>query len=174
MRENDGERLDRLPATAADREVEGRATREAVRTYFRDRFGVPEGTLAEHTLWEKGAGRVWAFADDVPAPRRVESLGLPVLRTRQEHWKPTTVGVCRFCTAATRNVLVLDRPAAARFAAGEDQAVDWDGDWGYLVVGHVLAGGWTPIGVGLFTRGRLQSMVPKGRRRELPATRGEG
>jgi NOL1/NOP2/fmu family ribosome biogenesis protein len=53
------------------------------------------------------------------------------------------------------------------FFTGEDQPLDWDGDWGYLVVTHEIAGESEPLGVGLYVHGELQSMVPKGRRREL-------
>jgi len=51
--------------------------------------------------------------------------------------------------------------------AGDDQDIEWDGDWGYLIVTHDLAGEPEPVGVGLYTYGELRSMVPKGRRREL-------
>jgi NOL1/NOP2/fmu family ribosome biogenesis protein len=97
----------------------------------------------------------------------VEALGLKLLRTRQEHWKPTTDAVQRFGTEAGQNVFVLDDDEAKRFVAGEDQEVDWEGDWGYLSVAHELAGGVEPIGVGLFTYGELKSMVPKGHQRDL-------
>lgn len=171
MRENDGTQFDRLPRSENDRMVEGRPSREAVIAFFVDRFGIPSGTFESHTFWEKGAGRVWAFAAEIPAPRRVEALGLPILRTRQEYWKPTTVGALRFCREATRNVIELDRSAAARFVAGNDQELDWEGDWGYLIASHVIAGTLEPIGVGLYVHGELQSMIPKGRRRTLPETR---
>ena len=59
------------------------------------------------------------------------------------------------------------REAAERFLAGEDQERPWEGDWGYLIVTHDIAGGPEPIGVGLYTYGSLQSMLPKGRRREF-------
>jgi NOL1/NOP2/fmu family ribosome biogenesis protein len=167
MRENDGSRFDRLPRTAAERTVEGRATREGVLEFFAERFGVPPETFEAYSFWEKGAGKVWALAGSVPTPARVEALGTVVLRTRQEHWKPTTDGVQRFGRHATENVLVLDEPAASAFLAGEDQERDWGGDWGYLVVAHELAGDVEPIGVGLYVHGELQSMVPKGRRRTL-------
>jgi NOL1/NOP2/fmu family ribosome biogenesis protein len=165
MSGNVGSRFDRLPATAAEREVEGRPTREAVTAFFAERFGVDPETFADHTFWEKGAGKVWAFAGTVPTPCRVEALGTVVLRTRQEHWKPTTDGVQRFCRDASRNVVVLEEGAARRFLAGEDQAVDWDGDWGYLVAAHEIAGETAPIGVGLYLHGELRSRVPKGRQR---------
>ncbi|MFC7166460.1 DUF7122 family protein [Halospeciosus flavus] len=167
MRENVSDQFDRLPATEDDREVEGRPTREAVVEWWVDRFGVDSETFDDYTFWEKGSGSVWAFHDDVPAPIEVESLGMRILRTRQEHWKPTTDAVQRFCRDATKNVVELSREAAARFVAGEEIESEWDGDWGYLVAAHELAGEVEPIGVGLFTYGTFRSMVPKGRRRDL-------
>jgi NOL1/NOP2/fmu family ribosome biogenesis protein len=167
MKTNDSTRFDRLPATAADRTVEGRATREAVVEWYDERFGIPPETFAEFTFWEKGAGKVWILAGEAADPIEIEALGMTFLRTRQEHWKPTTEAVQRFGELATKNVVDLDDEAARRFLAGEDQDVDWDGDWGYLIAAHELAGVRAPIGVGLFTYGELKSMVPKGRRREF-------
>jgi NOL1/NOP2/fmu family ribosome biogenesis protein len=167
MSENDSHRFERLPATADERAVPGRATRAEVLSWWDERFGVPPETFADHTFWEKGAGKVWAFHDDAPSPLAVESLGMTILRTRQEHWKPTTDAAQRFGRAATRNVCHLDGDAARRFVAGEDQTLDWDGDWGYLVVTHDVAGREEPIGVGLYLHGELRSVVPKGRQRTL-------
>jgi NOL1/NOP2/fmu family ribosome biogenesis protein len=167
LRENDGTQFDRLPKTGAVREVEGRPSREAVVDWWVQRFGVPEATFDEYTLWEKGKGKVWALPYDLQGPVPVEALGLKVLRTRQEHWKPTTDAVQRFGRAATKNVVELDDTAAKRFVAGETQELDWDGDWGYLVAAQELAGDLEPIGVGLFTHGELKSMIPKGHQRDL-------
>ncbi len=165
--DNDGSQFDRLPTTAADRTDPGRPTREAVLAWWDERFGIDPDTFADHTLWEKGSGKVWVFAGEATDPTEdVEGLGMTFLRTRQEHWKPTTDAVQRFGRHATRNVVALDADEARRFLAGEDQDVDWDGDWGYLIAAHDLAGRTEPIGVGLYTYGSLQSMVPKGRRRE--------
>jgi len=169
--ENDGSRFDRLPATPADRRVAGRASRSEVLDWYDDRFGIRPERFDGHSLWEKGTGKVWLFAGDLPDPATVEAAGLTVLRTRREHWKPTTRAVQRFGRAATRNVLTLGGADAARFAAGEDLAVDRDGDWGYLIVAHELAGEREPIGVGLYVRGELRSTVPKGSRAELPPSR---
>lgn len=163
------ERFDRLPATEADAAGDSPPSREAVVTWWEERFGVPPDTFAGHTFWERGAGKVWAFRGDLPSPVRVQGLGMHVLRTGGEHWKPTTNGVQRFGGAATRNVLVLDGAAASAFLRGEDQTVDWEGDWGYLVVAREVAGEPTPVGVGLYLRGELRSQVPKGRRRDLSA-----
>jgi NOL1/NOP2/fmu family ribosome biogenesis protein len=164
---NDGQRFDRLPATAADREVAGRATRREVVEWWVERFGVPEDTFEGYTFWEKGAGKVWIFAADLPTPTAVEGLGMTFLRTRQEHWKPTTNAVQRFGREATRNVIALDAADARRFLAGEELEPEWDGDWGYLIVAHGIAGGVEPIGVGLYVHDELRSVVPKGRRASL-------
>ncbi|RJT03407.1 hypothetical protein [Halococcus sp. IIIV-5B] len=164
---NDGSRFDRLPATAADRSVEGRATREEVVEFWHDRYGVSPTVFDEYTFWEKGAGKVWAFAGEMEEPVEIEALGMTCLRTRQEHWKPTTDAAQRFGGHATENVIDLTRDEARRFVAGEDQEIEWDGDWGYLVAAHDVAGEPEPLGVGLYLHDELRSQIPKGRQRDL-------
>lgn len=163
---NSGQRFDRLPATAEDREVEGRATREEVLKWWDERFGISPESFENHTFWEKGAGKIWIFHGDVSSPTAVEGLGMTFLRTRQEHWKPTTNAVQRFGHEAERNVIELDSEVAMNFVRGEDQEIDWGGDWGYLIAAHELADEREPLGVGLYLHGELRSVVPKGRRRE--------
>jgi NOL1/NOP2/fmu family ribosome biogenesis protein len=168
---NDGERFDRLPATGDERTVEGRPTREEVLEWWDERFGVPPGTFEAHSFWERGRGKIWAFRGGAESPVAIEGLGMTFLRTRQEHWKPTLSAVQRFGGQATRNVVHLTREEAAEFLAGRDQELAWDGDWGYLVVTHDLAGEPRPLGVGLYVYGELRSQVPKGRQRELTGSR---
>jgi NOL1/NOP2/fmu family ribosome biogenesis protein len=165
---NDGGQFDRLPATADDREVPGRATREEVLDWWDDRFGIPPETFAEYTFWEKGKGKIWIYRGEAPDPVDVEGLGMTFLRTRQEHWKPSTNAVQRFGREATSNVIELSGETASRFARGEDQEYDWDGDWGYVIAAHELAGEREPMGVGLYVYGELRSTVPKGRQEDLP------
>jgi NOL1/NOP2/fmu family ribosome biogenesis protein len=166
--ENDSHRFDRLPATAADRTVPGRPTRAEVLAWWDERYGIPREYWADHTFWERGNGKLWAFAGDVVSPIDAEGLGLRILRTRQEHWKPSTNAVQRFGGAATRNVVVLEESEALRFARGTDQELPrWDGDWGYVIAAHRIAGEVEPIGVGLYLHGELRSTVPKGRREDL-------
>ncbi|QCC60562.1 hypothetical protein NP511_01030 [Natrinema thermotolerans] len=184
MSDNDGQRFDRLPATEAERDVEGRATREEVVDYFADRFGIPSETFDDYTFWEKGAGKIWLYGGEASTPLEIEAIGMTCLRTRQEHWKPTTDFVQRFGRAATDCVIDVEPAEARRFAAGEDQEIErWDGDWGYLIAAHDVGVGPTdqpggdgepvdrgerePIGVGLYVHGELRSMVPKGRQRDL-------
>ncbi len=166
MSGNDGQRFDRLPETDSERDLDGRATREEVVGWWIDRFGLDPETFDGHSFWEKGAGKIWAFADELQSPADVEGLGMTFLRTRQEHWKPTTDAVQRFGREATRNVIVLDDDEAVRFLRGDDQELEWDGDWGYLIAAHEIAGDVEPIGVGLYLYGELRSQMPKGRQRE--------
>ena len=154
---NEGSRFDRLPATATDRTVEGRATREEAVGWWVERFGLDAERFEGHTFWEKGSGKIWAFADDIDSPAEVEGLGMTFLRTRQEHWKPTTDAVQRFGRDATRNVVVLTRDEARAFLRGETTDPDWDGG----ITGAMK------IGVGLYLYGELRSQMPKGRQREL-------
>ena len=49
---NVGQQFGRLPATAADREVEGRVSREAVLEFFADRFGIDPAVLEGFSFWE--------------------------------------------------------------------------------------------------------------------------
>jgi NOL1/NOP2/fmu family ribosome biogenesis protein len=164
---NDSTKFTRLPATDADREAPERATREEVVEFWAERFGVPPATFDDHTFWERGKGKLWCYRGEAPSPVDVEALGMTFLRTRQEHWKPTLEAVQRFGDHAEKNVIDLSDDEAAAFVAGYDQELDWDGDWGYLVVTHELAGRAVPVGVGLYVYGELRSQVPKGRRREL-------
>ncbi|MDB2241882.1 hypothetical protein SAMN06266787_10135 [Halorubrum ezzemoulense] len=166
---NDGQRFDRLPATPADREVEGRASRAEVLDWWEERFGIDPEVFAEYSFWEKGAGKIWIFNGEATDPSEVEAIGMTFLRTRQDHWKPTGRAVSRFGRLATKNAIELDPAQASRFAAGDDQDLpEWDGDWGYLIATHEVAGESVPIGVGLYLYDELRSVVPKGSRADLP------
>ncbi|WP_193308609.1 hypothetical protein [Halorubrum halophilum] len=166
---NDGQQFDRLPETPADRDVEGRASRKEVLDWWDERFGIEPSVFETYTFWEKGAGKVWIFNGEATDPSAVEAIGMTFLRTRQDHWKPTSRAVTRFGGRATKNVVDLDPEQAARFVAGEDQDLpEWDGDWGYLIAAHEVAGESAPIGVGLYLYDELRSVVPKGSRADLP------
>lgn len=165
--DNVSHRFDRLPTTVVDREIEGRPTRQEVLEWWETRFGISAEIFEEYSFWEKGGGKIWISYCDVADGLQIESLGMRVMHTRQEHWKPTTNAVQRFGKAATRNVLTLTDEQARQFVAGDSQDIDWDGDWGYLIVSKEIAGEPEPLGVGLYTYGELASQIPKGRRRDL-------
>ncbi|ERH04165.1 MAG: hypothetical protein A07HR60_00832 [uncultured archaeon A07HR60] len=164
---NDGNRLDQLPRSAAERVVPGRITRAELIEWWETRFGVPAETFERFSFWEKGAGKIWVYAGEASDPSDIEALGMLLMRTRQDHWKPTSRAAQRFGGLATKNVISIDGEVAARFVDGTDQELAWDGDWGYLLVTHDLAGEVVPIGVGLYLYGELRSVIPKGSRRDL-------
>lgn len=167
MSANIGTQFDRVPATEAERTVEGRPTRKAILEYFDDRFGMDPKFFAPYTFWEKGSGKIWAFRGGLETPIPVEALGIHLLRTRQRFWKPTTDGIQLLGRHATRNVLVVEPDVASQFWAGETQAVAGEVDDGYVIVAQILNADPEPLGVGLYLDGELQSMIPKGRRRDL-------
>lgn len=165
---NDGQQFDRLPATEDDRVVAGRPTREEVLDWWETRFEIERSVFEDHTFWEKGNGKIWAFAADLPTPIDVEAVGITFLHARQEHWKPTTDAGQRFGHHADQNVIELSGGEATAFAAGHDQDLPrWEGDWGYLIAAHEIAGELEPIGVGLYVYGELRSLIPKGRQEAI-------
>ena len=159
--------FDRVPADDDEREDPDAPTREEILDYWTDRFEIPREVFEPYTFWERGKGKIWLFRGDAPDTVPIQGLGMTCLRTRQEFWKPTTDAVQRFGEHASKNVLHLDREAARAFVAGADQEIEWDGDWGYLIVTHDVAGTTEPLGVGLYTYGELQTQVAKGRQRDL-------
>ena len=161
---NDGHQFDRLPANADTRVVDQRPTRKEVIHWWKDTYGIKLSVWDQFTFWEKGNGKLWVCADNLQAPMEIEALGLRILRTRQNHWKPSTNAVQRFGHLATKRRITLTRKEAEQFVAGNDQSLPcWDGEWGYLIVEHEYAGISAPIGVGLYLHGELRSTVPKTR-----------
>ena len=168
LRDNDGHQFGRLPATDDEREVAGRPSRASVVDYWAERYGIPRATWEAYSFWERGSGKIWAFWGELDSPARIQGLGIPILRTDGEHWKPRTNAVQRFGRLATDCVIDLSAGEAEAFLAGHDQDLPrWDGDWGYLIVAHELAGEREPVGVGLYLHGELRSQMPKGRQRDL-------
>ncbi|MFB6253934.1 MAG: hypothetical protein ABEI06_04935 [Halobacteriaceae archaeon] len=165
MRDNKGDQFDQVASHSANKEVKGRPTRPEILDWWETRFEISRSGFGSYSFWEKGKGKIWAFHSEIPSPQPVEALGLPVLRTRQEHWKPTTNAVQRFGHMATKNVLSLSDVKAKRFIQGETQTIDWEGEWGYLIITHSLADVDEPLGVGLYLYGELRSQIPKNRQR---------
>lgn len=170
VQSNIGTRFDRLPATDADRTVEGRPSKAAILTWWDNRFGIDPAIFDSYSFWEKGAGKIWIFASELKTPLEVEGLGLTFMRTRQEHWKPTSDAVQRFGRHASKNIIHITDTQARRFVRGEDLTIPWSGDWGYVIVAHKLAERAEPLGVGLYLHGELRSQIPKGSQRDILST----
>jgi len=159
--------FDRVPADDDERGDPDAPTREGILDYWTERFAIPRDVFEPYTFWERGKGKIWLFRGDAPDTVPIQGLGMTFLRTRQEFWKPTTDAVQRFGHHADQNVLHLDTEQAAAFVDGAEQEIEWDGDWGYLIVTHDIAGEREPLGVGLYTYGELKSQIAKGRQRDL-------
>lgn len=157
-------RFDRLPQTDNG---DGGLSRSAVLSWWDRQYGIPPTTFEPYTFWERGRGKIWAFAGSVNDPCPFDGLGMHVLRAGDGPWKPTTTAAQRFGKAATKNVLELPPPAARRFVAGETQVVTWSGEWGYVLVATSVGGRRTILGVGHHHSGELKSQIPKGRQRAL-------
>lgn len=167
MRENTGEQFDRVSNTKAEKTVTGRPSRTEILAWWDDRFGIPSRVFDEYSFWEKGKGKIWIVNGDLDSPLRVQAIGMRCLRVRQQFWKPTTNAIQRFGGAATKNRIELSSQNAAKFVRGASITGEWDVDNGYVIVLRRMTDSPHPIGVGLFTRGELQSQIPKSRQRTL-------
>lgn len=157
------ERFDRLPQEATEKGE----SREAILSWWDDRFGIDSTVFDAHTFWERGEGNIWVFYGEVPDPSPFDGLGMVCVRTSGHDWKPTTNAAQRFGHHATRNVLEVGGDAIDRFVAGETQSIAWTGDRGYVLVATEVAGERAILGVGQHLDGELRSVIPKGRRRDL-------
>lgn len=157
-------RFDRVPR---DEDRGETPARKSILGWWAAEFDIEPAVFDRYTFWERGRGKLWLTAAPAPDPARVEALGMFCLRTRGHDWKPTTNAAQLLGTYADRRVIDLDDDAVARFVAGDDQPVEWDGPRGYVFVRSTIGGAPAVIGVGQHLDGRLRSTVPKPRRREL-------
>ena len=145
--------------------------------WWHKQFGALPETLRSSSFWQRGRFSIWVAAAGVDpgdiAP--VDGVGIPFLRTGREVWKPTSVAVIEFGLDATRNVVELDRGETMRFLDRqviEFAATDSRGtlaNRGFVIARYQGL----PVGCGLWSRGTLESAVPKGRRMtdvDLPRT----
>ena len=161
--QNIGNQFERLPESADDRTVEGRASRVEVIDFFVDRFDIPSALFESYTFWEKGKGKIWALRGRIESPVAIEALGIHIIRTRQQFWKPTTDGIQLLGRHAQKNVLVVSPDVASNYWAGENQYVMGDVSDGYVIVAQRILDRAEPLGVGLYLDGELRSVVPKAR-----------
>ena len=136
--------------------------------WWQHQFATPPEILEGCSFWQRGRYSIWVAAADVDpgeiAP--VDGVGIPFLRTGREVWKPTSVAVIEFGLDARRNVVELDRDETMRFL--DRQVIEFAaGDArgklpnrGFVIARYHRL----PVGCGLWSRGTLESAVPKGRR----------
>jgi NOL1/NOP2/fmu family ribosome biogenesis protein len=139
------------------------AERREILDYFSHRFGIPEKAFDGFCLL-KEERKIWVVRDHPELERilqemRVESAGIPLLRTKASGWKPTTAGLQVFGHHATRNVIDLDGDVLRAFLNRESVEATFPIEPGFVIVrwkGKVL-------GCGVYGQGRLRSQIPRKR-----------
>jgi NOL1/NOP2/fmu family ribosome biogenesis protein len=133
---------------------------EEILTYFSTRFGIPNTSFNGFCFIRSG-NTVWAVSDvsclaEIVNGLKLETAGLPLLRTKKNLWKPTTAGLQYFGHLATRNTVDLNDETLEAFLRE-----------GFLLGAFCLEPGFVVItwngkvlGCGLYSKERLTSQVP--------------
>ena len=139
------------------------AERKEILDYFTGRFGIPEKAF-DGFCFLKGERKIWVVRDHpelekILSQLKVESAGIPLLRTKPSMWKPTTAGLHLFGLHATRNVIDLEGDAFQAFLKKEPI----DGPFP-LMPGFVIAR-WEGkvLGCGVYSQGILRPQIPEKR-----------
>jgi len=88
--------------------------------------------------------------------------GIPASRMKGKFPKPTTAFIQLFGRLATKNVVAVGEEDAQKYLAGEDfEAGEVEGvETGYVIVQY----GGAVLGIGFYKEGKVENMLPKGRR----------
>lgn len=143
------------------------AERQEILDYFSDRFGIPEKAF-EGFCFLKGERKTWVVRDHPELEKiliqlKIDSAGIPLLRTKISMWKPTTAGLHFFGRYATRNVIDLEGDALRAFLNRENIEGPFSLEPGFVIVrwrGKVL-------GCAVYGKGRLRSQIPEKREEPL-------
>jgi NOL1/NOP2/fmu family ribosome biogenesis protein len=141
--------------------------RKEILDYFSDRFGIPEEAF-EGFCFLKGERKIWVVREHpdlegILNQLKVESAGVPILRTKTSMWKPTTAGLQIFGPYATRNGIDLEGDALQTFLKGESLEGPFSLEPGFVIArcrGKVLA-------CAVYGKGKLRSQIPEPRGRGL-------
>jgi NOL1/NOP2/fmu family ribosome biogenesis protein len=139
------------------------AERREILDYFSNRFGIPEKAF-EGFCFLMGERKIWTVRDHPELERilhqlKVDSAGIPLLRTKPSMWKPTTAGLHLFGLQATRNVIDLGGETLQAFLKRKPIDAPLPLVPGFVIVrwnGKVL-------GCGVYGKGKLRSQLPEKR-----------
>jgi len=142
--------------------------RDTVTNYFAERFGIPASVFDPYLLLEAGKS-YWALmrsegVEEFLHLKRVEYLGVRLLRKTGRFLKPTTYGLQRFGENASKNIIRLSGDQL-KGLINDDEGIEdvFDSGEGYVI----LAMGDVILGCGLKLDGRLRHCFPKGRAKAL-------
>jgi NOL1/NOP2/fmu family ribosome biogenesis protein len=135
--------------------------RSKIIEFWTSRFGVSESVFDGYRFFKR-AKSIWLFSGAKLPNLSYETIGLRAVSTKENPWKPTTCALQILGKYATKNVIDLNREQAMAFMAGESQDIQASVEPGYVAVsnqGQIL-------GCGRYSKGRLESQLPKERRME--------
>ncbi|MFP3949561.1 MAG: methyltransferase RsmF C-terminal domain-like protein [Candidatus Micrarchaeia archaeon] len=126
------------------------------RNYLRDRFGIilPGGV---ELVGEKS---LRAMNSELKNFRVSTPKGIPASRMKGKFPKPTTSFIQIFGNLAKKNIVEVSREEALKFMAGRDLEKNPSCERGYVILTHRKA----VLGIGFFREGKIENMIPKGRR----------
>lgn len=129
---------------------------QKLRGYLLDRFGIslPEGVELE------GEKSLRAMNSELKEFRASTPKGIPASRMKGRFPKPTTSFIQLFGNLAEKNTVDVSREEAVSFLSGRDLETSTQCERGYVVVAHKKA----VLGIGFFREGKIENMIPKGRR----------
>ena len=128
--------------------------------FLRDRFAIPRSAFANHHLFRHGP-TVWLLSKDDRlvslTSLQVESVGLPLLRWRKTHLKPTTAALQLFGAQADKNIVSLAREQLRELVEKKEIKGQFGISPGYVIIvtENII------IGCGLYLPGRLISQFPR-------------
>jgi len=134
---------------------------EEILEYWSRRFGVP-GTMLEGLRFLTRGKTVWAIADvagvqETLTAFKVEAAGLPLLRKRGGHWKPTTAALLFLEDAIAKNVVELTAERLDPFLRGEVLCGPFPVEGGYVAVRYEGK----MLGCALHGKAGLRSQLPR-------------
>ncbi|EKP95249.1 RsmB/NOP family class I SAM-dependent RNA methyltransferase [Thermaerobacter subterraneus] len=141
--------------------------REQVVAWFRQEFGLDEAVLAGLYAYSSEGQGIWlASLPRIPGWEERWSVGLRLVRAHGATWKPTSFGLVQWGSAATRNVVDLEKEALRALLEGRQVTPPPGAPLerrGWVVLRYR---GYA-VGCGFWDGERLRSALPQERAGEL-------
>ncbi len=125
-------------------------------SYLLDRFGI----ILPDDVELEGEKSLRAMNSELKEFRASTPKGIPASRMKGKFPKPTTSFIQLFGNLAKKNTVEVSREDALHFLSGSDIEKYSSCERGYVVVTHDNA----VLGIGFFREGKIENMIPKGRR----------
>jgi NOL1/NOP2/fmu family ribosome biogenesis protein len=134
--------------------------RARVLGYLEDRFGISRSAFDGFILLERPQS-YWLLTRSPHVEKLarlgVHTTGIPLLRKKKGHLKPTTTAIQAFGARGTKNVVHLNREQLTDLLTGNGLSLPLSVSSGYVILAHERH----VLGCGLYTRGRLVSQIPR-------------